>query len=148
MFSLSQTSGYAILALSCLESCNEAFVQAQEIAGCTQVPLPYLSKILNTLATTELVESKRGYRGGFRLLRHPDSITLLEIVELVDGADWCSRCMLGLDECSDERSCPTHEFWKVERERLRDELGRITLGEIAEFERRNGKRLGSCGCET
>ena len=141
MLALSQTTGYAILALSCLEESKGALMLAQDIARYTGIPLPYLSKILHSLGQSGLIHGKRGYRGGF-VLAHPASrITLMDIVEAVDGHKWEPRCLLGLEECSDERACPTHEFWKVERQRIEDELRRITLHEVARFERMHGVRL-------
>ncbi len=139
MLSLSQTAGYAILALSCLD--GERWVLAQELAERTAVPKPYLSKILHSLARAQVILAKRGYRGGFRLGRPADQISLLDIVEAVDGTAWIGRCLLGLDRCSDERACPTHEFWKHERARIHDLLQKISLHHVAEFERERGTRL-------
>ena len=48
-----------------------------------------------------------------------------------------SRCMLGCDTCSDRRDCPAHEFWDQERDRIANELTRITLAEVTAFERAN-----------
>jgi len=141
---LSQTCGYAILALSCLHECGDRWVLACDIARCTGVPLPYLSKLLHSLVRCGLVVAKRGYRGGFALARPPADISVLDIAEAVDGEQAVPRCLLGLAECSPERACPTHQFWQRERERIISELRRLTLAETARFERRDGTRLGSC----
>ena len=65
MFGLSNTSGYGILALSCLVMHPDQWVLAQQITETTSVPKPYLLKILNLLAEAKLIEAKRGYRGDF-----------------------------------------------------------------------------------
>jgi len=93
------------------------------------------------LATYGLVASKRGYQGGFHLTRPAEQISLLDIAEAVEGKNWCPKCLLGLEECSDGRRCPTHDFWQTERERIRRELARITLRDVADHERRRGGRL-------
>jgi len=138
MLCLSQTAGYGILALSCLD--QEQWVLTQHIADRTGVPKAYLAKILHLLARARLILAKRGYRGGFRLAREAEQISLLDIVESVDGASWIGGCLLGLEECTDERACPTHEFWKKERGRIRACLERISLRDVAKFEQRRGAR--------
>lgn len=144
MLCLSQTTGYAILALSCLEGCGERWVLAKDMAHCTGVPLPYLSKTLHALGGSGLIEAKRGYRGGFRLARPADQISLLDIAEAVEGESWSPQCLLGLEGCSDERACPTHTFWAKQREKIEAELQRRTLCDVATFERNRRSRLGRC----
>jgi Rrf2 family protein len=146
MLCLSQTTGYAILALSCLEQGDgENWILAKDIAECTGIPKPYLSKILHSLQGSGLIAAKRGYRGGFALARPSGEISLLEIAEAVEGGDLLSCCLLGLTSCSEDRPCPAHSFWAVERERIREELSSRTLRDVARFEReRGGLRLGSC----
>lgn len=134
MLSLSQTAGYGILALSCLD--RERWMLARELAVRTGVPKPYLSKILHALARAQLIRAKRGYLGGFMLARPAEDITLLDIVDAVDGTAWAGRCLLGLAACSDERACPMHEFWKAERARIRERLARTSLRDVAQFEDR------------
>ncbi len=146
MLSLSQTSGYAILALACLDQVSEQYILAKDIAACTGIRLPYLSKILYALSQAGLVDSKRGYRGGFRLVRPADELSIAEIVDAIDGPDWCNACLLGFASCSDERACPTHSFWSEERRRIRALMERITVREVAEFERQNPEKLGQCRC--
>lgn len=133
MLSLSQTAGYSILALSCLD--EEHWLLAQDIAERTGAPKPYLSKILHALAKADVIRAKRGYRGGFRLARPAEQISLIDIVEAVEGTAWRARCLLGLETCTDERACPTHEFWKQERARIYECLARISLKDVAEFEK-------------
>jgi Rrf2 family protein len=143
MLSLTQTSGYAVLALTCLAYERDGWTLSRDIANCTGVPSSYLSKILLSLAESGLVEAKRGYHGGYRLGRPAAEITLADVVAAVEGTDWAERCLLGLAGCSDERSCPTHEFWQDERARIQQKLQRVTLHEIAEFERSvPGNRCG------
>ncbi len=148
MLALSQTTGYAILALSCLDGCRDRWVLAKTISECTGISLPYLSKLLHALSGSGLIHAKRGYRGGFQLARSAGEISLLDVAEAVEGRKWLPKCLLGLEECSDDRACPTHEFWKAERSRIEKELKRQTLSDVAEFERRRGARLDGCGCDS
>lgn len=138
MFSLSQTSGYAILALSCLDGTERRWVLARDIAARTGVPRPYLSKILHALTGAKLIRAKRGYQGGFMLVRSARAVSVLDVVRAVDGDEWLDSCMLGLDVCSDARACPTHEFWKAERRKIRACLEQLSLKDVADFENRHG----------
>lgn len=141
MFGLSSSSSYAVLALSSLAGAGDSWILARNLSAAIDAPLPYLSKILHGLAGAGIVEAKRGYRGGFRLLREPEQLTVGEIVIAVEGPDFLEGCLLGKAECSDRRACPAHAFWGLERERIRDQLQRMTLAEVAAFERKAGRGL-------
>lgn len=134
MLGLSNTAGYAILALGCMKECNGAWILTRDIAKRTGISSTYLSKILHGLAKSGLIDAKRGYRGGFKLSRSASKISLMDVVEAVEGRAWTGRCLLGLAECSDERSCPAHDFWKSTRIRIESKLRRLTLAQVAEFE--------------
>ncbi len=145
MLSLSQTTGYAVLALGCLEECGGRLVLARDIAACTGIPLPYLSKLLHTLRGRGLIHGKRGYRGGFSLSRPAARISLAEVAEAVEGPQWLPDCLLGLTDCTPEVLCPTYAFWKVERKKIERELRRTTLADVAAFLRKRGM-IGGEGC--
>src|SRR5512139_10989 len=111
MLSLPQTTGYAMLALSCLGQPGQPRLLARAIARATQIPLPYLSKILHALSGAGLIEGKRGYRGGFVLTRPPRAISLYDVAAAVEGPDPLGPCLVGLRACARRRPCPTHHFW-------------------------------------
>jgi len=131
MLSLSQTTGYAILALGCLDSSGNQPVLAKQIAGCSGIPLPYLSKVLHALTRSDLIVSKRGYKGGFTLARPAQEISLADVAQAVEGPDWLPDCLLGLAGCESRVACPTHDFWQAQRERIRAELKRVTLAQVS-----------------
>ncbi len=142
MLTLSQGVGYAVKALACLsEDGGPHFVR--DVAECAKVPPAYLTKVFKKLVDAGILRSKRGWAGGTRLARSPETITLLEITEAIDGKDWNRGCLLGQDLCSDERACPAHNFWKIERKAIAEELHHITLAACIEFERKRGT-LGTC----
>jgi Rrf2 family transcriptional regulator, iron-sulfur cluster assembly transcription factor len=141
MLSLSQTSGYAIKALACLSEPDCQSRSITEIAGRTRVPRPYLAKIVNALVRSGLVTARRGIGGGVSLARRPEEITLLQIVEAVEGKNWLGDCLLSLDECSDQSTCPTHDFWQRIRGEITHQLGTTSLAAIIAFRTRvSGKR--------
>lgn len=134
MLSLSRTSGYAIAALARLQSPGGAWTLAKDVASSAEIPKAYLSTILNALARNGLIKAKRGYRGGFVLTRPAARISVLQVVEAVEGRAWREGCLLGLAECSDERACPSHAFWKGQRDKIEQYLRNLSLEEIAAFE--------------
>lgn len=133
MLSLSQTTGYAIKALSCLNESSCANRLIGEIADCADVPRPYLAKIISNLAKEGLVNAKRGIGGGISLALPPEEMSLLRIVNAVEGDDWLGDCLLGLDECASQTTCPTHDFWQRIRGEITDELRKTTLADVIAF---------------
>lgn len=145
MLALSRTAGYAILALSCLDDAAERWILLKDIVGTVEVPGPYLAKILHALTKAGVIHAKRGYRGGFRLTRPAAQVSIAEIADAVEGESWLGGCMLGFAQCSDERACPAHTLCVSERMRLRSFLEKLTLRDVAKFERHRGAISGFSG---
>ena len=83
---ISRSTGYAILALGYIaQNKNQKIKLSQDIAKKYDIPLEYLLKILQQLVKAHILLSKRGPRGGFSLAKTPANITLLEIIEAIDG---------------------------------------------------------------
>ncbi len=141
MLSLSRTSGYAISALARLAGPGGVWTLAKDIASSAEIPKAYLSTILNALARNGLINAKRGYRGGFALAKPAEKISVFRVVEAVEGHAWRNGCLLGLSQCSDERACPSHVFWKTQRKKIEQFLRSLTLAQVAEFENRHQAQL-------
>lgn len=139
MFSLSQTTGYAIKALTCIAG-NCEVKQIRDIAECTGIPVSYLAKVIHRLGKAGVLVSKRGNKGGVWLTRNPAELSLLEISKAVDGEDQFTSCLLGMESCSDARACPTHEFWKPVRKQIRSQLENTTLADVLKFEMTRAKK--------
>jgi len=83
---ISRSTGYALVAVGYIaQNCKDAPVLAQRVAGEYNIPLEYLLKILQQLVKANVLRSKRGPRGGFSLGRPTEKITLLHIIEAVEG---------------------------------------------------------------
>jgi Rrf2 family protein len=139
---LSSSVCYAAKALAHIVDDGSGPVPVQKIAKETQIPAPYLAKIINQLARRSLVVTQRGVGGGVTAppRRSLGSITLHDLCVALDDPVVDTRCLIGESECSDERACPAHEFWSPARERMLDFLRRTTLEEIAKFEARRARR--------
>ncbi|MHC4394441.1 MAG: RrF2 family transcriptional regulator [Planctomycetota bacterium] len=84
---ISRSTGYALLAVGYIakNQKEQGIVLSQRIAKAYNIPLEYLLKILQQLVRANVLRSKRGPRGGFTLAKPPKKITMLQIVEAVDG---------------------------------------------------------------
>lgn len=133
MLSLSQSVGYAVRALACMEGglCETKFTR--DIAACSGVPSAYLAKIFKRLVDAGILESKRGWSGGTQLARAPKEISLFEIASALEGENFLKGCLLGEAYDSDEQACPTYDFWKAEQTRIEKELRSKSLAQVIAF---------------
>ena len=103
----------------------------QELAEMTNTPAPFLAKTFQLLVKGGILNSSKGRRGGFSFAHSPGKLSLLDIVEIVDGDTIAKECVLGFPECGDKNPCPFHEQWGPIRKRIIDTLGRKTLADLA-----------------
>jgi len=83
---VSRSTGYALLAVGYIaKNQGEGVVLSQDISKRYDIPLEYLLKILQQLVRANVLRSKRGPRGGFSLAKPTNKITMLEVIEAVDG---------------------------------------------------------------
>ena len=129
---LSRSKQYALLALIDLASRPPTeYVLSRDIAGRIRMPHAYLSKLLQSLAHSGLVESVRGRSGGYRLARPAGLISVREIMNLMDDGREERQCLLGLKTCRDEDACALHCHWRPVKEGVLDLLEKETLGHLA-----------------
>jgi Rrf2 family iron-sulfur cluster assembly transcriptional regulator len=124
---------YGIQAMMCIakNSSNEENLELSKIAEEYDIPKHFLSKILQQLVKGKLLNSTKGPSGGYKLTRHPDEITLIEIVEIIDGLDVFYECGIGFKKCDDEDPCPFHNDYKKVRNKVKDLFESKTLGELS-----------------
>jgi len=132
---LTRKTDYALVALVHLARRAEALVSARELAQRSHLPLPVLMNVLNALAHCGLVRSVRGSRGGYRLARRPEDVTLADVIEAIEGPiglTMCGSATRGDFEprCRLEDTCLAREPARRVHRRLREFLSRITLAEM------------------
>ncbi len=128
---ISKTAEYALRAVvHIVREGKGSPMRANEVAEVLDVPSNYLSKTLHQLARAGILSSERGPRGGFRLARPPEDISLAEVLEPLDATWLESGCLLGRPECSDEGACPLHDRWKRVREPVCRFFQQTTLAEV------------------
>ncbi|MFY0650516.1 MAG: Rrf2 family transcriptional regulator [Cyclobacteriaceae bacterium] len=112
----SKTCQYAIQAVLfiSIRSEDNRPVGLKEIVESQDVPLHFLSKILQDLVKRGILNSNKGPTGGFSFRTSPKKLKLMDVVEVVDGTDFFKKCGIGLKHCSDSSPCPVHgEYQKI-----------------------------------
>ena len=134
---ISRASEYAIRALTFLAQQDNAsgFYLARDMAEKLGVPAPFLAKILQPLVTRGLIKSQRGRSGGFRLAdgKGASDISLYDIVDDEEHLGKIRKCLLGQAECSDDRACPLHHYWKRTSDEYLALLASTTLRDLTHF---------------
>ena len=102
-----------------------------EMAADIDVSQTLLAKVFQNLGKVGLVKSYRGVGGGFMLGRPAEEISLLEIVEAVEGPIVLNRCLLKKGTCSRDGACTVHPVWRELQEKMRDMLGKVSLKQLA-----------------
>jgi Rrf2 family iron-sulfur cluster assembly transcriptional regulator len=129
---ISKTGVHATLALAALAGLEEGeYMGAAQIAWEVGAPGNYLSKLLKQLAMGGVLESQKGFGGGFRLARSAGKITLYDIVEPIDKVSRWQGCFLGRKSCSGKSPCAVHDQWSKIREEYLRFLKKTTIADIA-----------------
>lgn len=93
---ISQTAEYALRAIVYLAMNPGNAYTTQQISLATKVPAAYLSKVMQSLVRSRLLQSQRGLGGGFVLSKEPQEISILEVLDAVDPIQRIRTCPLGL----------------------------------------------------
>jgi Rrf2 family protein len=93
-----------------------------QIAQEQQIPPSFLAKIVSQLSVAGLLQTSRGARGGVSLARSPEQISLLEVVEAIDGPILLNECVAGNGACTFGEDCPMRPIWCEAQTELVDRL--------------------------
>ena len=119
----------AMLFLAKLEPNQRA--ATSQIAEVQKIPPSFLAKIISQLSIAGLIHTSRGARGGVLLSRPAASISLLEVVEAIDGPISLNECTLTPDICDFADDCPMHKIWCETQDELVKKLRKTTFGALA-----------------
>ena len=98
-----------------------------DIAQRRAAPSAFLAKIVRSLVRAGLLQSLRGRKGGVTLARPASRITVLQVIEAVDGPLALNRCVPGACGCPLSQSCPAHPLWMKLQRIVADELKAVTI---------------------
>jgi Rrf2 family protein len=128
---LSTTAKHAVRALTHLASLAPGeSIGGRDLARAANIPSNYLSKILWTLGRADVIDATRGTGGGYRLRRRPESVRLIEVVELFDKARGNDCFLDGTHPCSDATACAAHRQWREVKKAYVEFLEHTTLAAL------------------
>lgn len=105
-------------------------IRRAQIQARQDVPAAYLAKIIQTLAHAGLVRTLPGARGGVTLNAPAETVTLLQVIEAVEGPIRLNRCVEAPGACPRDRFCPVHPVWVRVQALLTRELS-VTIDALA-----------------
>ena len=125
----SQTVEYALRAVVHLADHSPSPRTTDQIATATLVPKPYLSKVIQGLCRSNIVQSKRGAGGGVALVKSPSELTILDVVNAVEPIARIRQCPLGL-KTHGIHLCPLHRRMDDALEMVEAAFRKTTLAEV------------------
>lgn len=127
---LSNLADYAVVTMSAAaRHCGGGRMCAAELAAETGLPAPTVQKLVSRLSAAGLLRSVRGACGGLQLARPAAAITLVDIIEAVEGPIALAACLDG--ECALDHDCRLRPHWPVVNAALREALAGIPLTQLA-----------------
>ena len=102
----------------------------ETVSKAQDIPLSFLSKILQQLAAAGIIRSYKGSAGGFCLARPAVEITFLEVITAVEGPLALNQCLVQPSRCDRSEECPIHPIWKRAQTGLERVLESITFADI------------------
>ena len=128
---ITRQADYAVRAVLHLARVNNGERAATStIAQAQHIPPSFLAKIISQLSIAGLLHTSRGARGGVTLARDPKDITLLEVVESIDGPIQLNECVGEKGTCSFEENCPIKTVWCDAQDDLVARLRNTNFGQL------------------
>lgn len=130
MLRISRLTDYATVVMTCLATTPDEVLSTAQIAECTRLELPTVSKLLKQLGRAGLVESFRGVNGGYRLARPAADINLAEIVEALEGPLGMTECSVAVGQCDFESHCSVRGNWQRINQTVGSALQAMSLADM------------------
>lgn len=138
---LRRNTDYALrLAVNLAKHYGEESLSTRVLAEDEDVSYQLACKLMQKLHAAGLVESDMGPKGGFRLRRVPEEVSIQEVIEAIQGPLRLNRCLLNDGFCARQDTCPVHEKLSHLQEQMNSYLKGVTLGELAKNRQSTRKR--------
>jgi Rrf2 family protein len=108
---------------------KDSRVAGPDLAEALNTTRQYLPQILNPLVKARWVQSTPGPHGGYELLVALERISVLQLIEVMEGPTKDDTCVLNGNTCPQDELCALHGAWQLAREALTTELGNMSLAE-------------------
>lgn len=127
---VTRETDYAVRCALYLANDKDRVASVTEISKAMQIPKTFLAKILQRLMRSGIVESIRGMKGGFRLAKKPVEISLLDIMEAIQGCAVINVCAVDSKLCNRSARCSVHPIWVDIRREVEQRLKRETIDRL------------------
>jgi Rrf2 family protein len=132
---ITRQADYAVRAMVYLAQLGQDRRAAtSQIAQDKQIPPSFLAKIVSQLSVAGLLQTSRGAHGGVSLARSPEEITLLDVVEAIDGPILLNECVSENNGCVFGEKCPMKPVWCDAQAELVNNLKNTTFAQINQAE--------------
>ena len=132
MLRISKLTDYAIVAMTTLAEAPDKTFSAPGLAAATHLEAPTMAKILKLLAKGGLVESFRGAHGGYRLAQPAASVSMADIIRVMEGPIGMTECSVHQGLCAQESVCNVRSNWRRISQAVESALGSVTLAEMGQ----------------
>ena len=130
---ITRQADYALRAVIYLSQlAPEQRAATSQIAEVQSIPPSFLAKIVSQLSVAGLLQTSRGARGGVSLAKAPDEITVLDVVEAIDGPILLNECVACAGNCSFGESCPMKPVWTDTQSELVNRLKNINFSSFVQ----------------
>lgn len=129
---LTRAADYAVRVMIHLATAPAGSRQSREsLAEAADVPAQFMGKVLQALTRVQLITSHRGSLGGYALARPAESITMLEVIEAIEGPMTLNVCLTGPDVCGRSWWCAAHVVWHEAQQALIGVLQAANIADLA-----------------
>ena len=130
---LSNSSKYALKAVLylALHTDENNKMMVKDISERINLPKAYIAKLLQELSKRKIISSTRGPKGGFYVTPSNKNETVMQIIEVIDGKKRMETCMLGLEDCNEQKPCPIHRLISPSRSKMIALLENKTINDLA-----------------
>lgn len=132
MATISKKAEYAVAALAELAGSTDSYVSSHTVAQKQMIPPNLISQLLSTMSRAGWVSAVRGPRGGVRLERDPESISLYDVIELFDGPLGITRCLEELEPCRRQAVCQMRQHWAEAQRRMLEVLRNTSIQDLVQ----------------
>ena len=127
---VTRETDYAVRTVLYLAKNRDHKASVTEVAHAMHIPKSFLAKLLQRLVRSHILTSSRGVKGGFQLAQKPSEITLLSIMEAVQGPAVINVCAIDSKRCKLSSACAVHPVWVDIRKEVEKRLKRETIGRL------------------
>lgn len=124
---ITRKTDYAIRCVLYLSENRERTANVDEIARAMLIPKSFLAKIIQKLEKAGIVKSSKGRKGGFSLVKEPKGISLMEIIEIIQGPLSINVCAIDKRRCNLSSICSVHPIWVNIRRKTEERLKKTSF---------------------